>query len=232
MIWVLLAALAVAAMAPLGVVLLRARAGRGRREAALALHRAQLGELDTDLAEGRIGAAEHAAAKLEVQRRLLAADEAEAVPTRGSRVPLVAAAVLVPLVAFGLYVIQGVPDLPSAPFEQRQAAARQEDALINQLRARLAMMDPKDDRTRQGFLLLGNAEAQRQHWADAADAYSKALALRFDPALAARAAEAITLGAGGVTDEARKLYQQALDTAPKDAPWRGMVEQRLAQAPP
>jgi len=232
MIWVLLAALAVAALAPLGITLLRARTGRGRRDAALALHRAQLAELDADLAEGRIGAAEHAAATLEVQRRLLAADEAEATPTRASRAPLLAALALVPLAAFGLYLIQGVPDMPSAPYEQRQAAARQEDALINQLRARLAVMDPKDDRTRQGFLLLGNAEAQREHWPAAVDAYRKALALRFDPALAARTAEAITMGAGGVTDDARKLYQQALDTAPKDAPWRGMVEQRLAQGTP
>ena len=47
----------------------------------MALHRAQLAELDRDLAEGRIAAAEHANAVLEVQRRLLTA--ARRAPKRG-----------------------------------------------------------------------------------------------------------------------------------------------------
>jgi cytochrome c-type biogenesis protein CcmH len=107
-----------------------------------------------------------------------------------------------------------------------------EDALIAQLRNRLALMDPHDERTRQGYLLLGTTEENRANWRPAADAYRRALALRFDAALAARTAEAIARGEGAITGEAKALYQKALDAAPRDAPWRPLVEQRLAEAPP
>ena len=73
MIWLAIALLAAIALAPLALSLRRTAAARGRQEAAIALHRAQLAELDRDLADGRIAAAEHANAVLEVQRRLLAA---------------------------------------------------------------------------------------------------------------------------------------------------------------
>ena len=72
--------MAAIALAPLALSLRRTAAARGRQEAAIALHRAQLAELDRDLADGRIAAAEHANAVLEVQRRLLAA---AGVPRRG-----------------------------------------------------------------------------------------------------------------------------------------------------
>ncbi len=76
MIWLWMLLLALLALAPLGWALWRPRALRGRREADLALYRAQLAELDADLAAGRLDAAGHAAARLEVQRRLLATPEA------------------------------------------------------------------------------------------------------------------------------------------------------------
>ena len=69
MIWLSIVVVALVAMAPLGVSVWRGGGLRSRREAALALHRAQLTELDRDLAEGRLLATEHEAARLEVQRR-------------------------------------------------------------------------------------------------------------------------------------------------------------------
>ena len=54
MIWAVLALLAVVALAPLIVTLVRYSAARGRQDSAIALHRAQLAELDRDLADGRI----------------------------------------------------------------------------------------------------------------------------------------------------------------------------------
>jgi cytochrome c-type biogenesis protein CcmH len=233
LIWIALVVLALVTMVPLGLALRLKKLPRGRREAAMALHRAQLAELDRDLAEGRIGGPEHATAVLEVQRRLLAADASAELPTQvSSRASLVVVLVLVPLVGFGLYILDGHPNLPSAsPSAESAALAQRENeeaALIERLRSGLATMDPKSDQTRQGYVLLGNAEASRGNMSDAAAAWGTALAARFDPTLAVETAEAITESQGRVTAEAAALFRRALAEAPADAPWRGMAEKRLA----
>lgn len=233
MIWLAILAIAVIAMAPLAFGLRRTITARGRREAALALHRAQLVELDRDLAEGRIARPEHATGVLEVQRRILAVAEdrdAPAAPT--ARGPLVLALVLVPVVAFALYIVGGVPWLPSVGDDPRLVAmreqARQEAALIPLLRQKLATLDQHSEQARQGYVLLGGAEARRRDMGAAAEAWRTALGIRFDPTLAVETAEAITESQGRVTDEAAALFRRALAEAPPDAPWRPMAEKRLA----
>ncbi len=235
MIWLAIALLAAIALAPLAWSLRRAGIARGRREAAVALHRAQLAELDRDLADGRIAPAEHASAVLEVQRRLLAAANAEEAPAQNSSAStLLMVLALVPLGAFALYIVGGSPGLPAAPLAERIAAARerarQEDALIAQLRRRLGELDPHTEQARNGYVLLGNAEASRGNLAAAAEAWRVALAARFDPMIAAEMAEAITELQGHVTEEAAALFRRALAEAPSDAAWRPMAEKRLAEA--
>lgn len=234
MIWLAIAVLVAIALAPLALSLRGTGAARSRREAAIALHRAQLAELDRDLADGRIAAPEHASAVLEVQRRLLAAaDSAEPAPGAGSRWSVLSALMLLPLGAFVLYLIGGSPWLPAAPLAERIAAAQrqaeEEAVLIAQLRRRLGGLDPHSERARQGYVLLGNAEASRGKLDQAADAWRTALATRFDPTLAAEAAEAITEVNGRVTDEAEVLFRRALAESPPDAPWRPMAEKRLSE---
>ncbi|MBO0711639.1 MAG: c-type cytochrome biogenesis protein CcmI [Acetobacteraceae bacterium] len=233
MIWLAALLLAVVVMAPLGWSLVRTAAPRGRREAALALHRAQLAELDRDLAEGRIPRTDHATAVLEVQRRMLAvAEDRDAVAPRRAAIPLRIALIIVPLAGLALYLVGGLPGLASMPNNPRIAAmrerARKEAELIPVLRQRLTVMDPHAEQTRQGYVLLGGAEAGRQNMDAAAEAWRHALAVRFDPTLAAETAEAITESAGHVTDEAADLFRRALAQAPPDAPWRAMAEKRLA----
>jgi cytochrome c-type biogenesis protein CcmH len=234
MIWLAIALLAAISLAPLAFSLRRAAVARGRREAAVALHRAQLAELDRDLADGRIAAAEHANAVLEVQRRLLAAAEnAEPGPQASSRSPVLLALLLVPIGAFVLYLSGGNPGLPAAPLADRVAAAQQraaeEAALIAQLRRRLGNLDSHSEQAHQGYVLLGNAEASRGKLSEAADAWRTALAMRFDPMIAVEAAEAITELQGHVTDEAANLFRRALAESPADAPWRPMAQRRLAE---
>lgn len=229
------AVLALLALAPLALALLRPPPLRGRRDSALALHRAQLAELDRDLAAGRIGATEHASAKLEVQRRLLAAAaEPDAAPARASIWPLVATLVLVPAAGLALYLRAGHPDMPAAPLATMRvleaAQARKEDALIGQLRTKLAQIDPHSETARQGYVLLGNAEAGRAHYAAAAEAWGRALAVRYDPNLAAEAAEAQTRADGKLTPATAAMFRRALAEAPKDAPWRKLAEDRLRGA--
>jgi cytochrome c-type biogenesis protein CcmH len=233
-IWPAIALLAAIALTPLALSLRRTAAARGRQEAAVALHRAQLAELDRDLADGRIAAAEHANAVLELQRRLLvAAGGAEVASRASSRAPVLVALLLLPIGAVALYLLGGSPDLPAVPLADRRAAARARDAqeasLIAQLRRRLGELDPHGEQAHQGYILLGNAEASRGRLQEAADAWRTALAVRFDPTIAAEAAEAITEAQGRVTEDAAALFRRALAESPADAPWRPMAEKRLSE---
>ena len=234
MIWLAIVLLAAITLAPLALSLRRTAAARGGQEAAVALHRAQLAELDRDLADGRIAAAEHANAVLEVQRRLLvAAGGAETASRSSSRGPVLFALVLVPLGGLVLYLMGGSPELPAVPLADRIAAARErearEAALIGQLRQRLSQIDPHSEQARQGYILLGNAEASRGRLQEAADAWRTALAARFDPTIAAEAAEALTEAHGRVDDEAASLFRRAIAELPADAPWRPMAQKRLSE---
>jgi len=229
MIWLAILLLAAAALAPLALVLRHRADARGGRDPALALHRAQLADLERDLADGRILPEEHAAARLEVQRRLLhAADGQDLEAQPGSRVPLLAALGAVPVLALMLYLVAGVPALPSpGPPAAAQRAAAEQAILIGQLREALAAMDPATDRAVQGLILLGNVEEARGNNAAAAEAWRIALRTRFDATLAARAAEAAVRAEGGVSEASAALFRRALDVAPPDAPWRTAAEQRL-----
>ncbi|MGG5809854.1 c-type cytochrome biogenesis protein CcmI [Falsiroseomonas sp. CW058] len=264
MIWLLLCALAVLALAPLALVLLRPARARGRAEADLALYRAQLAELDREREAGRIDPVAHAAATLEVQRRILAAPQ-DATPAAGARSGAVLAALLflLPAAAFGLYLLRGVPDMPSAPYDQRRQQAEAEEQLLSALRARIAAVDPASEPARQGQLLLGNAERNRGRLDAAAEAWRAALAVRFDAQLAGNLAEleiergdaaaaaallARALGSepadprlrflsglaearAGRAGNARSVWQALLADAPRDAPWRAVVERQLQALP-
>ena len=237
MTWLALLALAVLAMAPLAWSVLHGGRLRGRRDAALALHRAQLTELDRDLAENRLMPAEHTAARLEVQRRLLAeADNKEAGARSSGPFPLAIAAALIPIAAIVLYGAHGTPDYRAraiAATQQAQAdgnarATAEDEALIARLRATLATMDPHAEDTRRGYVMLGRAELAAGHLQDAADAWRSALAVRFEPELAAETGELITDAASRVTPEAAELFRHALAAGPADAAWRKAVEARIA----
>ncbi|AHJ67263.1 c-type cytochrome biogenesis protein CcmI [Granulibacter bethesdensis] len=233
MIWLFIATLALVCVAPLGwslrenTVMLR-----GQREAAMALHRAQLLELDRDLAEGRIAVPEHATAIVEVQRRLLASDASiDTTPRSAARLPILGCMMLIPLAALALYWPSGQPRVPSAPYAQRMAEAQRQARNINdlvaKLRERIDSLDPHSEEARQGFLLLGTVEGRMGHMPQAVAAWRKALAVRYEPGLAARIAEADSEIAGKVTPEARTMFERALKEAPANAPWIALVKKRL-----
>ena len=263
--WMPLILLALAALLPLAVAVLRPRAARGRREADVALYRAQLAELDREREAGRLDEAGHRAARVEVQRRLIAAaDQAEAGATP-ARSPALLVAVL-PLIAaagVGLYLLRGSPGMPSAPYDLRAEAMARDEQILATLRERLAMLDPRSEQARQGWVLLGNAERSRGRAQQAIEAWTRAIEARFDVALAGdiaemeiergRAADAagwITRGLEAAPNDprlrflaglaeaesgrpanARALWQALLNDSPADAPWRAMLERRLATLP-
>lgn len=235
MIWLGVALLAAIALAPMALALRRGAPARARREATLALHRAQLAEIDRDLAEGRLDTAEHEAAKLEIQRRLLAVDAAaEPAERHGARAPLLFLLPLLGIAGLLLYLAGGTPQMPAQPLAWRIAEAErqaaQEEILITQLRLRIAELPKDSPRRREGLMILGNAEARRGHMAEAADAWREILAMGFDPTLAAMTGAAIFQAEGKVTDEALTLFRRALAEAPPDAPWRPMAERMIQRA--
>jgi len=239
MIWLCIALVAACALAPFGWTIFHGGRVRGRRDMALALHRAQLTELDRDLAEGRIMEAEHAAARLEVQRRLLAdAELSEAQAGHSSSLAIVLTAALIPAAAVLLYVADGSPNYRAAAAagqaELAEQARNRESArdaeLVERLRVVLSTMDPTSEKTREGYVMLGRTEVSLGHLPEAAAAWRRALATRFDPILGAETAEVITESEGHVTPEAASLFKRALAEAPPDVPWRKAAEKRLSEA--
>jgi len=235
MIWLSIVILCAVALFPCALALRRGIGARDRHDAALALHRSQLDELERDRTNGLIADTEHATARLEVQRRLLAEGDRASDTTRiGSRNPVLAMLVLVPAAALGLYLIDGRPDLPAQPLalrmQQADASGRDDEQIIALLKTRLAGLSAGSPQARQGYILLGQAEASRGNWAGAASAWRRALDDGFEPTLAAQTAEAQVRAAGSISPESAALFRKALDAAQKDAPWRLLAEQRIAQS--
>jgi cytochrome c-type biogenesis protein CcmH len=203
MIYAFMLGLAIVLMAPLVFAFLGGRRGlRNRRETALKLHRDQLAELARDLADQRIAPSEYEAAKLEIERRLLAADAfTEPAQDGNSRLLLWATIIAVPVMAFALYLPGSTPNVPSEPHAQWVQIQDDNNAkligFIAALRMRLATEDPNSPDGSQGEAYL---------------------------------AEALSEQAGEITPEALAYFKQSLANAPAGASWRALDEQRLAQA--
>jgi cytochrome c-type biogenesis protein CcmH len=173
-----------------------------RRETALAIHRAQLEELAKDLRESRIDAREYAGARLEIERRLLSADSlTEAARDGNAGILLGMAVILIPVMAFLLYLPGSTPAIPSEPHAQwaarQQSSHQQAQILIAALRAKLTTLDPNSIEASHGQALL---------------------------------AEALAEDAGQLTPEAVALFKQSIANAPAGADWRKLDEERLAEA--
>ncbi len=229
-----LALVAAIAMAPLLIVLGHHNV-RGRRDSAMALYRAQLREIERDAAEGRLVDREKAAARIEIERRLLSESEQQEAPLRQGRASAALLLLLAIPVAGGLlYLVRGQPQMPPEPYAKLLAQAKQQqarnDALIAQLRARLATLDPHSARARTGYVLLGNAEASSGDEIGAAAAWRTALAARFDPTLAVEIVAAIQRSGQKLQPGDIAALRQALKEAPPNVPWRAAATAALKAA--
>src|SRR6185437_15175448 len=114
----LLATLIFTAVLPIVLPMLRAvRAEPDRRQFDKAVYRDQLAEVGRDLARGVLTEAEATGARLEIQRRLLAADASPSRQQRLNRSPVLAAcvALFAALGSLGVYLVLGAPMLPDMP---------------------------------------------------------------------------------------------------------------------
>ena len=206
LLWIIFAALTAALLA----VILRPLASAARpkeADGALAVYRDQLSELDREQASGLIAAAEAEAARSEITRRLLKADDSRKATAAGDvprlrRQALIGSLVVIPALALTLYLAQGSPGLSGLPYAERMANAeanRDMDALIVKVERHLAQY-PRDS---TGWRVLAPAYRARGRYDAAARAYGQALAYgKPDPDLLADFGEATVMAAQGVVTKA------------------------------
>lgn len=245
--WLLAGGLSALAVALLLWPLLRRSAGAVPRQAYdINVYRDQLAEVEREAAEGNLGAEQAAAARAEIEHRLLATAETAVPAPDGPGKPgaigravtwslALALGIAIPLAAIGLYLQLGNPGLPSMPFAGRpvpeapaEIVAEQEmEALAARLAARLA----EDPDNRDGWLLLGRSYAQLQQFDAAAQAYRRAIAQGFDDADTQSAlGEMLAAQAGGtIGPEARSAFAAALEHDPNDPRARYYAGLALAQ---
>jgi cytochrome c-type biogenesis protein CcmH len=227
MVWIAIGLLTALTVAALAWPLLRA-SGRAtdRRDYGLTVYRAQLKEIERDLASGVLSADQAAAARVEIQRRMLAEDRQDGVAGQGTVQPyyrafaLALAAGIVPLGAILIYLTLGSPGAPDMPLASRQAEiqaiAEGSAALTSEveaLRGRLAD-NPAD---RASWLRLGDVLRQMERFEESAEAYRRAAHLEADPESFGLYAEMLVLAQQGtVPVEARSVFEHVLASSPGD----------------
>jgi cytochrome c-type biogenesis protein CcmH len=179
--------------------------------------RAQLAEIERDVERGQLPAAEAASARAESARRLIAASaaEGEAKPAKGSlkyrRIAAVAILIVVPVVALGVYLELGRPDIADAPLAEHKPDAASPDAVrlaIAHIEAQLAS-HPDDAR---GWGVLTQVYMRLGRFDDAVNAFRQLIRLDGESAQGeADLGEALLAAAGGVvTSDARAAFEHAL----------------------
>jgi cytochrome c-type biogenesis protein CcmH len=180
------------------------------------VYKDQLAEIERDVAAGLIGAREAEAARVEIGRRLLAADDAErelpaASSLRLRRAVAVVALAGLPALAVATYLRLGSPTLPDFPFSQRAQAPASSQPLENLVAQVEAHLDknPADGR---GWNVLAPVLAKLGRFDEAIKAYRNAIAYAGDSASRrADLGEVIAVAAGGViTVEARREFERAV----------------------
>lgn len=240
MLWVLVAILAASVVAVLVLPAFRGpREVAGRAEYDVNVYKDQLAELEREAADGRIAGTELDAARLEIQRRLLAAADVEdtglSTKPRGT-MPLFIAAAAAPLFAVVFYLQSGSPHVPNFPFAERTdvrpsaTAVAQPgpthpgdngmpmDAAIQTLERRLAD-NPEDI---DGWILLARSHGGSGNMQAAADAYAKAVPLtdRHPMILADWAEARLMAREGSFTPEIFNDFYEAREKDPAlPKPW-------------
>lgn len=202
------------------------------------VYRDQLAEVDRDLSDGLIDAAQAEVARTEISRRLLSASRksksAEPSEARNSRLRQVAAiavAVFMPLVAVTAYLELGRPDLPQLPLSARlQEDPENTDLPMLVARAEQHLAENPDDG--RGWSVLAPIYLRLERFADSAEAFRKTIALLGPtPERLTNLGEAlISAGGGLVTEEAKLAFQTARELDPNDPRPQFFLAVGLAQA--
>lgn len=245
--WLIAGAMTVVVIAALLAPLLRrppAAVARGDYD--LAVYRDQLAEVERDLTRGVLTGDQAAAARLEIERRMLnAADSgaAESTPADDGKAKgkkrrraeahaqqktaasataprLLAAslALVLPAAALGLYLTLGVPGLPGMPFAERQGDPENPNDLDG-LANRLAERLAEGGGEPREWVLLGRTYAELGRYGEAADAGRQAIAQGIDDVETQAFFGEMLVAAnnGSVVQEARTTFAEVLERDPGNA---------------
>ena len=186
-----------------------------RRNVNTAIFREQLARLDQDLADGTLGADDHALARTELQRRVLldTAQEDAAPVSHRPRRTLAGLALLLPLAAFGLYFAIGNP----AALDSAAVAGRSPQD-VERMVANLAAKLEQDPSNLQGWAMLARSYKVLGRGAEAELAYERAGAfLDTDAQLLADYADVAASNAGGnFAGKPAQLIARALKADPQN----------------
>lgn len=184
MIWLIFAGLALATIAILVLPLLRAKAAPlSRAEYDLTVYRDQLAEIEVELERGTLSADQAVAARTEIQRRILAlggAAKPEVAQAARSWKLASVLALVVPLLAFGLYVFLGAPMLPDQPYAARADKIKEmqdQGEMIRNMVASLTAKLEQNPSDGKGWGMLGRSLRVLGQKDQAIEAYRKAITL-------------------------------------------------------
>lgn len=220
--WIVAAALVVVTLGVLVRPLLRSGPAGGhavrdaQRDSNVRILREQLAELDAELASGTLAADQHAAARAEIERRVLeeTREPEVVVGARPGRGAVIALALLTPASAVLIYLALGNRDVfdPTLAQARTHAPAQDVEALVEQLAQRMREQ-PGDA---EGWALLGRSYAAMGRFEPAGEAYAKAVALEPDnPVLLADYADALAMAQGRqLQGEPERLVMRALAIDP------------------
>jgi cytochrome c-type biogenesis protein CcmH len=199
-----------------------------RQEANISIFRDQMQELDADLAAGTLSRDQYDQAQRELESRVLedtASGDATDVSrsSAGRLIPLVVG-VGVPVLAVTLYLLLGnprglepqqpPPAAAAAPGQAHDVTAQQITEMVAGLAAKL-QQDPSNP---QGWIMLARSYNVLQRFAEAAQAYEKALALMpGNSQVLADYADALGMVQGGdMTGKPTVLVAQSLKADPNN----------------
>ena len=222
LLFVLLAGLVLAAT--LAVLLFPLLSGRksirpSRNALNTALYAEQLVELEADLRTGSIAPREHETVARELKARLVADAGATETPAvvRGGRGAAIGVGVIVPLLAVGVYLFVGSPQL-LGPVPATDSAHEIDPKQIEAMVERLAEKLKSDPANVEGWMLLGRSYSSFGRFKEATEAYAVAVKLRPDDAqLLADYADTLGMALGRKLEgEPAKLIARALEIDPRN----------------
>lgn len=236
--WLAAGALLLAALAFLLIPLLRGRRAQAEEDRTalnVALYQERIAELDAQHAAGALDAAQLEAGRAEAARELLADAEQGGAASRralGRWLPL-ALALLVPLVALGLYLHWGASD--AVKLREDMATAPKS---IEEMTARLETAVKAQPDSAEAWYYLGRTYMAQQRASEAAPAFAKAVELAGrQPELLGQWAQALYFANGQkFTEQVRNLGEEALRLDPQESTTLGLLgiaafeEQRFADA--
>lgn len=219
--WILIAVLTAAAIMAVLLPLGRPATAADAKGHARRVYLDQLGELERDKAQGRIGDDEAEAARAEIARRLIAADRGASEIASGGgghqparRATALLALVGIPVLSMAFYLGLGSPNLPGAPLAARLQMPGDDsiEMLIARVEERLAA-HPEDGR---GWDVIAPVYLRLDRPDDSRRAFQHAIRLLGSTAVRQSGlGEAILSAEGGiVTADARTAFEAASELDP------------------